>query len=122
MMITIVLGSDYTVREFRLAGMALSTVLMAHSAAVDQTVESEAVWETVVSAVAEATGRDPLSLDPIYDAVNVDALDALVSGVGSEETLERLTFAYAGCDVTVTGNGEVRVEAADATARTGGVT
>lgn len=94
---------------------------MAHSAVEDRSGESEAVWETVVSVVAETTGRDPLSLDPIYDAVDQDALDALFTGVGSDRSPERVTFTYEGCDVTVAGDDVVQVEATERTARTGGV-
>jgi hypothetical protein len=70
----------------------------------------EAVSETVVNAVADAKGVDPLELDPLYDAVDPDALDSLFghhAGAGSSSV--ELSFTMARCEVLVRGAGEVVV-------------
>lgn len=57
----------------------------------------------VVEAVAAATGADPLEMAPLYDAVDPDALNAILeSDAGS-----RVAFEYAGCDVVVSAEGVV---------------
>ncbi|MCU4744792.1 HalOD1 output domain-containing protein [Natronoglomus mannanivorans] len=61
----------------------------------------------VVSAVAEASGADPLELPPLGRAIDPDALNELFTG-RSESTVAEVTFQYAGYDVTVRGNGEVQ--------------
>lgn len=65
----------------------------------------------VVEAVAIASDREPTAIEPLYGAVDPDALDALVrsdatdSG-GAEATV---SFSFAGHDVTVHGDGTVVV-------------
>lgn len=66
--------------------------------------------ETVVTAVAEAKGVDPLDLDPLYTVVDPDALnDMFRPTVGSTPSSVELQFSMAGCQVVVRGNGEVVV-------------
>ncbi|MCU4975984.1 hypothetical protein OB955_25245 [Halobacteria archaeon AArc-m2/3/4] len=65
----------------------------------------------VVSAVAEASGADPLELPPLGRAIDPDALNELFTG-RSESTVAEVTFQYADYDVTVRGNGEVHVRSA----------
>jgi len=60
--------------------------------------------EVVVYAVAEATGIDPLELDPLRGTVDPDALDALFRNA-DDSTL--ISFSYAGCDVSVSSQGRV---------------
>lgn len=63
--------------------------------------------DAVVAAVAAVTDRDPLSLPPLADAIDPDALDGLfatATGPGG-----RVAFAFAGFDVVVTGDGGVGV-------------
>lgn len=93
---------------------------MAHSAAVDRMVDDEAVWETVVMAVADVTGKDPLSMEPLYEAVDPDALDALFVEDDTNRSRPHVTFTYCGCEVEVSADGGVRVETADGTKRTRG--
>ena len=63
----------------------------------------------VVETVAAATGRNAIDLDPLYEAVNPDALDAVVTssadgiGAGAE-----VWFTYDRCRVTVGADGTVR--------------
>lgn len=59
----------------------------------------ESVSTGVVTAVADATGRPIASLEPLANAVDTDALEALVDNVGRSEV--RLSFEYAGVTVTV---------------------
>jgi hypothetical protein len=63
----------------------------------------------VVEAVSAATGRDGHDLEPLYETVDPDAFDALVgiSTDGEEADIE-VRFNYAGCHVTIRGDGEVR--------------
>jgi hypothetical protein len=64
----------------------------------------------VVTAVAAAKNVPPAAVDvPLNDVVDVDALERLVSG---DETT--VSFEYAGCEVTVDGDGEVTVRVVDA--------
>lgn len=65
----------------------------------------------VVEAVATATGYDPYDVPPLYEVVDPDALDDLFASKhdGTPRRTGRVTFRLAGCDVTVTGRGEVVV-------------
>lgn len=68
------------------------------------------VSETVVTAVAEATGVDPVDLDPLYDVVDPDALDQIFRSTGtSPPNSMEVRFSMAGCHVVVRGDGEVVV-------------
>lgn len=84
---------------------------MSHSASVEQFAEDWTTSERVVSAVAEATGADPVSLEPLYAVVDPDALDALLetSRPGPDGSLPRVSFTYCGCDVVVSADGGVQV-------------
>lgn len=66
------------------------------------------VSERLVQAVATATDTDPLELPPLYDAVDPDALDAMVEGMADG----RVSFTYAGCEITVTAEGAISVDGA----------
>lgn len=66
--------------------------------------------ETVVTAVAEAKGVDPLDLDPLYTVIDPDALNRMFRpSVGSPPTSMELRFSMADCHVVVHGDGEVAV-------------
>lgn len=68
------------------------------------------VSETVVTAVAEAKGVDPLDLNPLYNVVDPDALNSMFRPtVGSPPSSMELQFSMAGCQVVVHGDGEVVV-------------
>ena len=67
----------------------------------------------VIEAIADREGVDPVDLDtPLYDAIDLDALDALSADVAGTSALE-ISFQYEGYDVTVTGDREVRISDAD---------
>jgi len=59
--------------------------------------------ERVVERVAAESNRDALELPPLYDAVDPDALDALVEGLSEGE----VEFCYAGYEVSVNSDGAV---------------
>jgi hypothetical protein len=66
----------------------------------------------IVNAVADATGRDPNALPPLYEAVDPDALAALVGrrptpARGGDEI--EVSFQFAGCPVAVSSTGGVTV-------------
>ncbi|WP_251341396.1 HalOD1 output domain-containing protein [Haloplanus halophilus] len=66
---------------------------------------------TVVHAVLEATGKEPTEVN-LNDAIQPDALNRLFGDKhdGTPRSGGTLTFAFAGCEVTVTGDGEIRVD------------
>lgn len=69
------------------------------------------VSTVVVEAVADALGVSPIELDPpLHRAVNPDALDALFRSNWSSDRVTQVSFTYAGCEVTVRGQGEIVVE------------
>lgn len=69
--------------------------------------EADATSIAVVEAVAAASGRDPLSLDPpLSRVVDTDALDRIVRS----DSPTRITFRYAGHRVEVEGDGTIRVD------------
>lgn len=61
----------------------------------------------VVEAVAATTGREPETLPPLYETVDADAVDDLVSNDGAG-TL-RLSFEYVGTAVTIYPDGVIEV-------------
>jgi len=74
----------------------------------------------VVEAVAEAADVDPIpgaaadgdaALEPLYDAVDPEALDAVFRPLRSDSgsARGRITFFYAGCEVTAGSDGRISV-------------
>jgi len=60
----------------------------------------------LIYAIADLTDSDPATMPPLYDAIDTDALDTLLD---TESSIE-IGFEYDGHSVTVTGDGEVRVD------------
>lgn len=77
----------------------------------------EAVSTAVVAAVADAKDVDPLDLEPLYETVDPDALDALFSGACGSPT--EVSFTFAGFEVVVRGADDVAVTAPVQQAATG---
>lgn len=75
----------------------------------------ERVSNAILAAVSEATGVDPLELPPLYGCVDTDALDALVGQRGDRRSVDRVSFSFSGCRVTVTGSGTIRISTVGAT-------
>lgn len=55
----------------------------------------------VVEAVARATGRDPTTLDPLYEAIDPDALDRLIRSSADRSGDATVRFSYLDCRITV---------------------
>lgn len=68
-------------------------------------------WEEAATKVAEevarAKGIDPIELDPLYEVVDPDALNELVTHATD---VVRIDFEYEGRTVTVRGDGHVTVD------------
>lgn len=86
---------------------------MSQRGVVERSAESTSVSEEVVSAVAAARGLDPTDLDPLFEAIDPDALDDLYdrNGWGRAQPSVRVEFTYCGCEVVVNGDGSVAVAA-----------
>lgn len=53
----------------------------------------------VITVVSIITGEDSLELDPLYESIDGDALDALCAA--DRSSVCRLTFQYSGCEITI---------------------
>jgi hypothetical protein len=63
----------------------------------------------LLTAFGELTGRDPGAMErPLYDRVEVDALDALFSDPGSEG-IEEVLFAFDSYQVAIHADGTVSI-------------
>lgn len=68
----------------------------------------------VVETLAVAANSEPLDTDPLYEAVDPDALDRLLSSTDAETPTDlRVSFDYGCFRVEVHGSGEVAVRPAD---------
>lgn len=68
------------------------------------------ISDTVIDAVSAASGTDPLELPPLYEAIDLDALDRLFRREGrSRSSASRIEFAVVGCHVSVDADGRVVV-------------
>ena len=65
--------------------------------------------ESVVMAVADAKGVDPIDLQPLNDGLDPDALN----NIFRTDTIGELTFEYEDTHVVVTGDGRVSVNGRD---------
>lgn len=61
--------------------------------------------EAVVVTVADRAGVDPIALPPLYDSIDADALDKIFR----DDRPGRVSFSYAGYEVTVCGRDQVTV-------------
>lgn len=67
----------------------------------------------VIEAIAQREGIDPVELQtPIYEVVDLDALDALTRGE-SESTSVEISFTYEGYEVTVDNDRDVGITSID---------
>lgn len=74
--------------------------------------DGERASEAVVTAVATLDGTSPVELDPLYDVVEPDALDALITHARRTDATgtHELRFSYEGYDVDVSSDGRIRVQ------------
>jgi len=75
-------------------------------------VEGHKPSEAVVAAVAEATGRDPEHLRPLFEVVDPDALDAVFEGNAArsgESVNGYVSFEFEWCEVRVGAGGRTVV-------------
>lgn len=74
--------------------------------------QGESICYHVITAVAEATGSDPTSLDPLSETIDPEALNRLFrphsTGTGQSPT-GSVTFRYEGRVVTVNADGQTVV-------------
>jgi hypothetical protein len=70
--------------------------------------DSGALTMAIVETVGTVTDRDPVSLAPLFETVDPEALAALVAS--TETRPLEVTFAYENCQVTVSSEGSVVVE------------
>ncbi|RQG91782.1 HalOD1 output domain-containing protein [Natrarchaeobius chitinivorans] len=75
--------------------------------------ESAPVSQRVTHAVAEEVDTDPFDLDPLFNVIDPESLNALFepTNTGSHRTTGSVAFEYAGCEVTVSADGTVDVTA-----------
>lgn len=64
------------------------------------------ISERVVQSVAETTNSDTLDLPQLYNAIDPDALNALIDQMADGE----VSFSYAGHKVTVNNDGSIRLD------------
>lgn len=68
---------------------------------------------SIVEKVAAHKGIDPLQIEPIYDVIDPDALDAIVNSADSrDDTPLQVEFEYSGCTICVTSGGDVDIRSA----------
>lgn len=63
--------------------------------------------EAVIELVSVAIGKEPKSMDPLFDVVDPDALDTLFRS--REARTGRIEFRFCGCEVRAVSGGEVLV-------------
>ena len=74
--------------------------------------ESLPLSERVVRKLSEVKGVDEERIEPLYNSVDPDALDAIFRDLsdGPERVGGRVEFTHEGCDVTVRADGGVSVD------------
>lgn len=72
----------------------------------------ETISVAVVTAVANATGQSPLEMDPLWESVDTDALEALLTDTDRTGSSPTVSFTYCGCTVTVTDD-EIQIDGPD---------
>lgn len=94
------------------------------NATVERMAGADGVSIAVVEAVATAKGVDPVEIEPLYNVVDPDALDAIfrMHADGTPRANGRLTFTMESCEVVVHSTGRVVVtpEYARSTPQLGG--
>jgi hypothetical protein len=82
-----------------------------------EVVETRYRWDetdptaAIVQSVAAVTGREPTAMRPVYDVLNPDALNELLTFDGQHlrERSLRVTVTYEGCEVVLAADGRLAV-------------
>jgi len=85
----------------------------------DETIRAQFEWAStvpstaVIETVAIALDREPTTIEPLYESIDPDALDALLRSNGSPATANDVTVSFVVADrqVTVHSRGDVVVRA-----------
>ena len=85
----------------------------------DETIRAQYEWAStapstaVIETVAIALDREPTTIEPLYESIDPDALDALLRSNGSPATANDVTVSFVVADrqVTVHSRGDVVVRA-----------
>lgn len=67
----------------------------------------DAFVHEVVALVSNTTGEDPLELPSLAESIDPEAVQQVLQSGAARST--QVSFRYAGCDVVVTGDGELVV-------------
>lgn len=84
-------------------------------AGLEEPIREEYDWSStepstaVVEVVASASNCAPTATEPLYDAIDPDALDALVGSAETRPTDVTVEFAFAGYAVTVSSDDSVQI-------------
>jgi hypothetical protein len=73
--------------------------------------KTDSPTEEILTAIADLEGCDPATLPPLYDAIECDALDALLTSRSGARTRfdGSITFHYAGYQITATSDGDLHL-------------
>ena len=86
--------------------------MIVHSLSEDRSA-SPSVTETIIDAVSEAEDCDPLTLPPLWNVIDPEALDALFEPTrGGQPRAGRTSFTYVGYEITVDATAEAAVTVA----------
>ncbi|WP_226480394.1 HalOD1 output domain-containing protein [Natrinema amylolyticum] len=69
----------------------------------------ETTVEAILRSIAAITGVDETDLEPLYDAVEVDALATFVTHAERRDRSVQVSFGYEGYTVVADGDGSIRV-------------
>jgi hypothetical protein len=72
--------------------------------------QSRPITEVVIEALANVSGRDPLDLPPLYEAIDPDALELVVREPNAAPTRSCFVgFTLGEWGIIVTGSGEIQI-------------
>lgn len=80
------------------------------SLSADSQLAGEQLSTKVVERVAAFKGTESVELDPLYEAINPDALNHLFTSPNGADRSGRISFVYCDCEVIVEDDGEVVVQ------------
>lgn len=97
------MNPDDTVSEF---GESTTDVRVRHA-----WTHSEEPSTAIIEAVAAATNRDPTTMPPLYEYINVDALNSLLtSRPPNTENVTTVSFSYEDATVQLDSSGWIEIK------------